>query len=292
MHAPKAGPRSVLALVALIALALIALAQTPEMAWARAPAVASAPSRVLPLEGGQNFRDLGGYRTVDGRTVKWRVLFRSGAMDTLTAGDFETLRGLGIVTVCDLRSTRERAQHPVSWPAGYTPKVLAADYDADPGPLAKVLGDPTTSGEAARAAFASLYAELPYRFAGQYRVMFHELLAGHVPLAFNCSGGKDRTGVGAALLLSALGVPREKVMEDFLLSNRTMDVAKEVAKTPGRWAKFKPEAVQAIMGVDRSYLEAAFSAIDQRSGGLKGYYRRELGLSAADLKRLRSLYLS
>ena len=71
--------------------------------------------RVLALEGGRNFRDLGGYRTNDGHAVKWRMLFRSGSPADLTAKDMTTLNGLGIRTVCDLRSTQERQDEPNRW---------------------------------------------------------------------------------------------------------------------------------------------------------------------------------
>ena len=95
---------------------LFALA--PTLAIARqvpAPVAPQVPhERVLPLQGGQNFRDLGGYRTADGRTVKWGLLYRSGAMNALTPADFAALAKRGLVTVCDLRDTRERAKAPVA----------------------------------------------------------------------------------------------------------------------------------------------------------------------------------
>lgn len=265
----------------------------PQATFAR-PESKAQYQRVLALEGGQNFRDLGGYRTRDGRRVKWGLLYRSGAMDTLTATDFATLSRLGIVMVCDLRSAPERARQPVPWPKTFMPRIFAQDYVNDPGPLGAVLRNPKSTGAQAQTAFAGLYAELPYRFAAQYRVMFRELVNGHAPLAFNCSGGKDRTGVAAALLLSALGVPRETVMQDFLLSNRTLDMKRLMAGDSSAAAmgmRFRPEVVRAIMGVDRRYLDAAFDAIERRSGALDTYYRKELGLSDSDLARLKAIYL-
>jgi protein-tyrosine phosphatase len=88
-------------------------------------------SRLLPLQGGQNFRDLGGYRTRDSRTVRWGVLFRSGAMNALTPADFAYLGRLGIRTVCDFRSTDERNAAPVQWPVNVSPKIFGDDYKMD-----------------------------------------------------------------------------------------------------------------------------------------------------------------
>ena len=125
--------------------------------------------------------------------------------------------------------------------------------------------------------------------------MFAELLAGHAPLAFNCSAGKDRTGIAAALLLTALGVPRETVIGDYMLTNQTLDPAKlmagrAMANSP--FAALPPEAVRMLVGVDRSYIEAAFAVVDAHAGGAQGYLRDELGLDAKAIARLRRLYLA
>jgi protein-tyrosine phosphatase len=255
-------------------------------------AAAAAHDRVLPLQGGQNFRDLGGYRTADGRTVKWGMLYRSGSMHDLTPADFTALAARGIRTVCDFRDNKERASAPVAWPDAHVPAVLADDYDLDLD--LRAFAQPGLDGPKARAIMAAFYTKLPFQFAGAYRRMFAELAAGHAPLAFNCSAGKDRTGVAAALLLSVLGVPYETVAEDYLLSNRTFDPTRAVATDPRAAAFYRqlpPDALKALMGVDRSYLDAAFAAIRARPGGIEGYYRDQLGLDAAAIRKLRAAYL-
>jgi protein-tyrosine phosphatase len=133
------------------------------------------------------------------------------------------------------------------------------------------------------------------QFNGQYRRMFAELLAGHAPLAFNCTAGKDRTGLAAALLLTALGVPRATVIEDYLLTNRTLDVgslSQGPASPANPLASMAPDAARMLGRADRSYIDAAFAVIDAHPGGAQGYLREELGLSHADIVRLRHLYLS
>lgn len=280
----------------LAASTLLALATAHGPAFARpqqAPAAAPAHQRVLPLEGGRNFRDLGGYRTADGRTVKWGVLFRSGSMHGLTDKDFQTLAGMGIRTVCDLRDRRERAAEPVRWPNAEMPRVLSDDYDLDLRFLPA--GAPKDwTPEAVRTAMAASYPRMLQQFNGQYRRMFAELLAGHAPLAFNCSAGKDRTGIAAALLLTALGVPRATVIEDYLLTNTTLDPAKLLGggASPSPLATLPKPVLQPLLAADRSYIEAALAVVDGHAGGADGYLRDELGLSPADIKRLRDLYLT
>lgn len=252
--------------------------------------------RLLPLVGGSNFRDLGGYRGAGGRPVRWGQLYRSAVMSGLTPADFTTLSQLGIRTVCDFRANGERARDVVNWPVGGSPKILTRDYELDIKPMLAVFaGGSAPTPEQARGAMAGFYRELPFQFAGQFKEMFAELLAGRAPLAFNCSAGKDRTGMAAVLILLALGVDREVAVADFLLSNRYY---KPAALRPGErpdptmamFARLPPGVAQAFMGVDRSYIEAALAELDRR-GGADRYFASELGLGPAERMRLRSLYL-
>ncbi|WP_294308067.1 tyrosine-protein phosphatase [uncultured Sphingomonas sp.] len=273
-------------------IAIALLVAVPVGAGASAPATVTAPAhtRVLPLQGGRNFRDLGGYRTADGRTVKWGLLYRSGQMHDLTPADYVTLQKLGIRTVCDFRDTRERTTEPTLWPAGQTPKVLSDDYALDMSAM-KIPGDPASwTHEQVVTAMSATYPKLLDQFNGQYRRMFAGLLAGDVPLAFHCTAGKDRTGVAAALLLTALGVPRATIVDDYLLSNRHM--APMPAHPTGFWAKLSPEAARTFAGVDRRYMDAVFAVTDRHPGGTMGYLKDELGLDAAKIAKLRALYLT
>lgn len=252
--------------------------------------------RLLPLEGGSNFRDLGGYRGAGGRPVRWGQLYRSAVMSGLTPADFTTLARLGIRTVCDFRATGERTRDVVNWPAASAPKLLVRDYELDMRPMMAVFaGGTQVTPEQARGAMAGFYRELPFQFAGQYKAMFAELLAGAAPLAFNCSAGKDRTGMAAVLILLALGVDKEAAIGDFLLSNRYYRPA---APKPGAaadptmamFARLPPGVAQAFLGVDRRYIYAALAEIEAR-GGLDRYFAAEMGLGPAERARLQNLYL-
>lgn len=252
--------------------------------------------RVLPLEGGMNFRDLGGYRTTVGQTVRWGKLYRSAAMHTLTAPDYRYLGQLGIGTVCDLRANEERASASVDWPADVKPKILTRDYALDFGGLIKVLGRPDANGEMAAAAMAEGYRQTPFEHKDQFAEMFRALLTGHAPLAFNCSAGKDRTGMAAYLILTALGVPHETALADYLLSNqyyrpKPPAPGTKMDPTVAMLSKLPPEVLKALMGVDARYMQAALESIEAK-GGMARYLREDLGLGDTELKRLRTLYLT
>nr|WP_314466509.1 tyrosine-protein phosphatase [uncultured Novosphingobium sp.] len=283
---------------ALIALGLFAQPALHAAAKVAAPAPAAETThqRLLPLEGGRNFRDLGGYRTVDGHTVKWGLLFRSGSMVDLTAQDLGYLNKLGIRTICDYRDRGERKAEPMPWAAGTGPTIFADDYDGMAvGLMPKDMSKITP--EAATAVMTRTYPAMLKTFAPQFKRMFAQLLAGNAPLAFNCSAGKDRTGVSSALLLTALGVPRETVIQDYLLTNQYLPAALAKAKTGASAATGQaflslPPAVQAaFMKADRAYIEAAFKALDAHRGGTMGYLKDEMGLDKPQIAKLRAAYL-
>ncbi len=246
--------------------------------------------RILPLEGGRNFRDLGGYATTDGRRVRWGRLYRSGSMASLTDADYQYLGRLGIRTVCDFRSNSERQAEPTVWKTTPAASIVTWDYDmaSQAGEFVKLIRAGVTA-ERMNGVMAGFYGGLPYEYAERYRRMFAELLAGSTPLAFNCSAGKDRTGVAAVLILSALGVPRETAVEDYLLSN--------VYLPPEAGAKavvamgMPLEIAKLLAGVERSWIEATIATMERQDGSVESYLDKRLGVGPAELARLRSLYL-
>lgn len=256
--------------------------------------------RVLPLEGGRNFRDLGGYETIDGRMVRWGVLYRSGVMHELTDADYRYLDGLGIKTVCDFRSTVERADEPTQWRAGPIDYRFRDYEDASSSVLRTALTAPDLTGGKVAATMSTLYDGMLDRFAGHYADMFEQLAAGRAPLAFNCSAGKDRTGIAAALVLSALGVPRETILADYALSETIVNYeaaytgpAASAADGPYAFLARLPAEVRApLLRSDPAYLEAAFARMEREHGSVEGYLAARLDVSAADIERMQSLYLT
>lgn len=244
--------------------------------------------RALPLEGGQNFRDIGGYPTENRRHVRWGLIFRSGSMHGLTSADFAYLQKLGLQTVVDFRSKQEREAEPVGWATGQAPHVLAEDYDfALLGRHMANLKD--MKPEELQAKMVEMYPVILDQFNDQYRRLFEQLLAGHVPLVFNCSAGRDRTGVAAALVLTALGVPRETVIQDYLLTKRYFQLAR-TGPAAQTWGDIPPAVAKVMDSSARPSIDAVFKIIDQHPGGAKGYLLDKMGLNQLKIARLRALY--
>ncbi len=249
--------------------------------------------RVLPLEGGRNFRDLGGYRAQDGRSVKWGMIFRSGSMARLTQADWDQLRARGVRSLCDFRTTRERETEPFAWADAEGLHYWARDYETSFAELRKTMQSGFATGEEARAGMMAGYRRLPYDQAEGYRQVFAHLKAGEVPIIFNCSAGKDRAGTAAALVLSALGVPRAVVMEDFALTNEVAQLHRMLngSNARGSLSTQPPEVAEAILHADPAYISAALDAIEGEHGSVEGYLRDLMAVSAADLVAMRDALL-
>jgi protein-tyrosine phosphatase len=256
--------------------------------------------RLLPLEGGRNFRDLGGYQTRDGRTVQWGKIYRSGVMNSLTANDYRYLSGLGISVICDFRAASERDSEPTDWQAGEIDYV-AWDYEMDPSAFMSAFADGEMSAERSRQAFMGFYRQTPYEFADRYAVMFDRLAEGDLPLAFNCSAGKDRTGVAAALLLSLLEVDRETIVADYALSDDYVDYMAEMQSHQSTeidpedpmyaFTQLPPEVIAPFMASDPDYIRAMFDQIETDHGDVQTYLRDVVGVTDAERDAIRAALL-
>lgn len=257
-----------------------------------AASAAAVGRRVIALEGQSNFRDLGGYETTDGRHVKWGMIFRSGELSHLTASDYERISALHVRTIYDLRDRSERASQPTVWGAGPVQTFASAKsgtVSSAMGPLA----DPNIDAARARAALANFYGEMPRLYAPEYRAIFHELLADDVPLLLHCTAGKDRSGLASALILTALGVPRTTVLQDYELTDQLLKPSTAPPQTEFmRRFQSLPAAVRhAMMSADPQYIESAFSAIETGYGSIDNYFLKELAVGPAQIKQLRDQYL-
>lgn len=258
--------------------------------------------RLLPLEGGRNFRDLGGYRGAGGRQVAWGKIYRSGVMSSLTNADFDYLSALGIKTICDLRSPQERASEPTPFLANGKAKVVSFDYDMGPS-MAKLAGAKTRAQ--AIDVFAEAYGIFLETLTPHYTDLFARLVANEGPLTLNCSAGKDRTGVGSALILSVLGVPRETIIADYALTQVYVPPAyykKQMAaganssgvnaQQAQAMARMPPEVLDVILGSDPAVMRQALAAVDVKYGGPVALAKARFGLTDKKIARLRGLYLA
>jgi len=263
--------------------------------------------RLLPLEGGRNFRDLGGYPTSDGQTVKWGHAFRSGVMHKLTDADYDYLSGLGVRVICDFRESDERLREPTEWRAGAADYLTFADpEETNPAdnPMFAALLSPDSTPDDVAASMAAGYVEIAKGEVEGYTQMFDRLAAGDIPLAFNCSAGKDRAGTAAALLLTALGVPREIVVHDYSLSDDYVDYMSEFLNDEARAAamadpdnpyaflmQLPPEKVAPLMASDPIYIESTFSALEEEYGSVMTFIQTELEVTDAELASIRTALL-
>ncbi len=255
--------------------------------------------RCVPLQGAKNFRDFGGYEVIGGGRVKRGLLYRAAGLSTLTGADLEVLAQLSIRVVCDLRREAECQRSPSRWCEGSATRFYHLPFFDDQGGTGGVmqLASERGSAEASRQIMIELYRKMvtePQAIA-RIRSVF-ELLSGDsaLPLLVHCSGGKDRTGVTCALILSLLGVGRKVIMDDYLLSEvlftRTTDVTRQSSSQVFDSEKsggLQAEALLPIYQVAPDYLDSAFRAIDDVHGSLDAFFADTLGLSQDRIKTIR-----
>lgn len=260
--------------------------------------------RHIPLEGGSNVRDIGGYAAADGRTVRWEAVYRSGALWRLSEADWRWIEARGITAVCDLRSLEERELAPTVWASSAAMRQVDQPYDA-----VHLFGSRKDEKAGVGEVEVPLYLLFARLLAPSLRLFFAALLDGHIPALVHCSAGQDRTGLAIGLLLSALGVDRADVLADYSLSSEfrrteneidresldhlseTNAVARFYQETIRRRGPdaFKPRALLNAAG--EPLLMTAFNAIETEWGSITAYLDRELGIGAAETERLRDTLL-
>lgn len=244
--------------------------------------------RRLPLSGAINFRDLGGYAAAEGRCVRWGQLYRSDSLSEVTDADLQAIQGLGLRSLFDLRHAHER---------GLRPNRLGRDADLRvheigfypqgvEGLLEKVRTRAITAPEA-RSALQDIYWQLPVEQVAVYSTLIHALLEPQaLPALIHCTSGKDRTGFAAAVLLMALGVSRETIVQDYALTN---DYRRDIRFMVGSNAD--PGVMDAVTAASPEYLAAAFRSIDVHWGSDQAFLQVGLGLTSERHRHLQSLLL-
>ena len=242
------------------------------------------PDRVWPLQGASNFRDLGGYPGHGGRPLRWQRLFRSDHLAGLTGADKARLAALGLAQAFDFRGQQERAALGYELP-GVTQHSLAIEPTVVQRMQDLLAGGQPLTPQRVAELMTDLYRALVNDQSPRFAELFEHLLDADAPLVFHCTAGKDRTGFAAALILLALGVPREVVRQDYLLTNRVF------RQPPPAQSVLSPEVLAVLWQVQPDFLEAALHAVDADHGGIDRYLQQRLGLGPAALRTLAERYL-
>ena len=248
-----------------------------------------------------NFRGLGGYVMGDGRKIKKGIIYRSGALGECNEEELEYIKGLGLKTVFDFRNDKEReklpdpvfegAEHIHSCAAF---RSLVEDFDYSPHMLLDLLRDEDHKGNTATKLYSSLTAAIAFTNSA-YQQLFEKLQEGAAPLLFHCSGGKDRTGVAAALILLALGAEEETIKQDYMLSNiyleeyieDKLDDRKLLVKISDNYKTM----VMATKGVIPESVHMLLEEIKEKYETYENFFDKEYGMNESALVRLRDMYL-
>lgn len=248
--------------------------------------------RLLPVNG-YNFRDLGGIKNSEGKYVRWGKLFRTDEMYKLTPQDLGYLGSTGLKTVVDFRTATEKK--------GGFGGIMPESYDVLPSTVEKASDLPINAGnifsddilasisngataEDMVPVMVNSYIEMVTvdEYVAQYKEFFKLVQdENSLPLSFHCSAGKDRTGVATMLILTALGVDKATIMEDYLHS------AELVEKKYADYVKMI-KAIAPLVTVDEKYLNAAYNKIDEKYGSMTKFLTETLGV---DIQKMKQLYL-
>lgn len=246
-----------------------------------------ADGRRVAFDGAHNFRDLGGYPTVDGGRTRWRTVYRSDGLQGLTDDDIVRYEALGIRTMFDLRRDRERDERPNRVPSVALCIMTPADESGvvDPTPT---YHDARASGEQR---LLDVYRSMLWYSAPVLGTLIGRLVAPRgTPAGFHCHAGKDRTGFVAAILLEAVGVDREVVLDDYELTARYHRPEHQTDSFERLVAGGMPvEAALGMMGAPRWAMAETLTELDAEFGGVRSYLNEQGGIDDETLRTLHAV---
>jgi protein-tyrosine phosphatase len=238
----------------------------------------------LPMEGGFNFRDLGGIKTKDGKRIKWGKLFRGDELYKLTVMDLKYLASIPLISIVDFRSPQEIISAPDE-----NPVSLKKNYplSISPGNLS-AFGNNLDTKTITPAQVDTMMMELNKLLVSdsasirQYKTFFTLLQdESQIPLLYHCTAGKDRTGMATALILFSLGVDEETVLNDYLLSNKYLEA--KYAPVKAKYPSMAP-----AYEVKKEFIQAGLQKIKAEHGSIENYLQKVLDV---DIQKMRELYL-
>jgi protein-tyrosine phosphatase len=249
------------------------------------------------FRGVQNFREIAGYQTVNGQSIKRNKLWRSATLHDLSVEECSALAMMGIKTIADLRGPDERSEKPT--PSGLSDHVNILAWTT--GGMSAVSDSfrqrliQAKDRDQIRTMVKSFYCKIAEDHSIQLGDIYRAIANGKTPILIHCAAGKDRTGVAVAILLDLLGVQRERTFEDYELSERLLDwnrmsfsAALGLHDNPETDIAVPADLLEPLMRSDRTYLEAAFQDIEKRYGSTEAFCRERLGLDDAIIEMLQA----
>lgn len=259
-------------------------------------------NQLIGVTSGRNFRELGDYETLSGKKIKMHKLLRTGNLADLSPFDKQFLTDYGVKYDVDFRSKEEVYNQPDRVPDGveyiYDP-VFSEDLTNSSKSLNDLNKQAANDADFGFDHMHYAYEDMIESESAQnaYRKLFEVLLKNdgeNESVIFHCTAGKDRTGFGAMLVLSALGVPFSTIKKDYLLTNITtkdfVDSMVEHARQNGRNENVL-QSIRDIQSVRPEYLDHAIKVLNDEYGGINNYLRDVMKLSSADIMKLREIYL-
>ena len=247
--------------------------------------------RVVCLTGTENFREVGGYPTEDGRRLRRGLIWRSARLDALTQEDAEILNTLGIRLVADLRRANERVESSPDriWPGEDVRVVWWDDLSAAAPSALADLQHSHGDGEVYRAAIHRYYELMAEAHVHRLHDLYGAIADGDLPVLIHCAAGKDRTGFAVALLLKLLGIRHDYVLADYAASERLIDW--ERPTTAAALGTIHPKARALINRSDALYLQAALDRITLTHGSILAFAKTQLRLADRTIENLHARLL-
>ncbi|MCT3924054.1 tyrosine-protein phosphatase [Elizabethkingia anophelis] len=254
-----------------------------------------AQEREILLQGTYNFRDIGGYHSKDGRKIKWQKIYRSAFLTGLTNEDIQILETRNVAKVIDFRGPKEIEYAPDRLPTNTEHIILSTGSELNtPDDWFALAEEMKHKNENESDQAALRYYKNIKSFGNRYRPMFQELLT--LPLdssiIIHCVGGKDRTGIGVALIEYVLGVDKNSIIKDFELTNKYRErYNKEISYLLEKKYGVSPKRAASYGIAKGKFLQATFDELTKQYGSIDEFVNKELRLSTCEIKKLRDMYL-
>ena len=245
--------------------------------------------RYIQIPGGNNIRDLGGYKTRDDGRVKWRKIFRSGLLSNIDSNAVEEMKAIQLQSICDFRTEAEQTAKPDNW---YLLEQLNRySLPIGEGRVDKLNWLNETSFQAGEGhhlykANRSYVLKEAHRFKAFFQILLKE---NNYPILYHCTAGKDRTGFASYLLLSVLGVDWETIRADYLLTNQYLtEFAKRNSAKLAQELGIEQQKIQSIFQAKEAYLKGATDAILATYGSTEQYLQQALGIGQSEIQQLKN----